>query len=300
MLKRLITQKDKFYIGSYPINNFHKFCGLLVLLNYAYRFYEYVVYGEIYTNFSPFNVFTLFIHFITSISSLIFHVLTHKNPNSSYHIWREMRLHNILFATRQLAVIVLAMLFDHCYINMKFFSGLKYFALLVVHLLADQVTRQIGNQHVRTIRGDLSESSGLAKRLGGYFYSFSQLNILGIMLNRNTDIINTAFFSLVVIQIAALLMTLSLKRLITNRTANIVYSLAIVIAYIAAYYNTYDGILWRYKNELLLIFVVGVLRFGLRVNKYLLWVLFTVTVNLCPAMAMNVSTWSSSMLNIAK
>jgi len=99
--KKLFTHEDP--------RNIHKFCGLFVLLHFAFRFYQMLL-GDVSAGFGSrmgigpsFRCIACLIpHVILSLSSLIFHSVPKDRVVGSPMIWQEFRAHSIIFAMRSI------------------------------------------------------------------------------------------------------------------------------------------------------------------------------------------------------
>jgi hypothetical protein len=99
-----------------------------------------------------------------------------------------------------------------------------------------------------------------------YFYSLSQLFATLGVVRANLE---GSFFVLFPIQLAAFLLTLVRKHIIAARSWHIIYFLSLAAGYVYLL-----GCVERpHLDEIVIMaLVVFILRFGGRVNKYLLWV----------------------------
>jgi len=271
--KRLFTTKDEFI----TIPHFHKFLGFTTLIHFVYRFGLYFIYGDMQFSLdNAFDVISLVWHLALSASSLIFHVLQFKKTKEPYLIFEELRLHNILFASRSVFVIFMSLI----YMKGLYFSSAKnmltYKAIgfLMFHLLVDYVTKVHGTPDVTTIRGytKINNKRPWIYMFTTRFYSFTQLVGLNVMLTRTTDLIHCAYFTIFAVQIATFLGTLRLKGIINAGVANFVYGSSIVMINVASYWDISRGFYWNYfMKEMGFVLIITILRFRFNVNKYILW-----------------------------
>ena len=86
-------------------NNAHKSLGLVVLLQFVYRFVNLALCGSCFPDSEPLWASTLLLlaHACLSVSSLIFRLPAKRNFTSPM-IWPEFGLHSIVFATRHVCV----------------------------------------------------------------------------------------------------------------------------------------------------------------------------------------------------
>ena len=243
MIEKLFTYEDPFYI--------HKSLGFMCLLNYGYQYYLYFNYNQ-----PILNIYTLAPHFFLHISSFIFKVLDYRQPESrlSMFIWKEMRLHSLIFAYRACLCIL--------FIN---YSQIITFTTM---LCADYVTNEYGKIGVSSVRGlhDNINKRNLKKNLSAAFFSISQLGATaitsGIFQPFPSKIL--IFSTLIPIQTSAFGMTLIRKNLITKETWMIIYSIELLFTYVIWYIE--------YKN--LYIIPLAVFLYILRrlnISKYLIW-----------------------------
>ena len=149
----LFTNHDKYHI--------HKTLGFLAVANFILRFYYAIVYG---TSFPPFEtkVFScssVLIHALLPIASLSI-PLPEKRNFTSPMIWKEFRLHSILFSCRHsiLTIITLLELWPtqlEIFKNYKLYalfseSILKYIAIISCIKIASIITAKYGDTEKRT------------------------------------------------------------------------------------------------------------------------------------------------------
>lgn len=259
--KRLITDKDSFQFGNMIIMHSHKILGFMALIHYFIRFTLFAIYGTCFFESATItNILSLLLHVFLSFSSFIFHVLKKKNPNDAYHIWTEMRLHNAVFSLRSILVIFLKL-------SNNLTNHTRFVLVMSCHLLADIATQKYGNKTITTVRNDHKEPLTNLQQMGAYYFSVSQIFALGVLLYRETNIIDVAFAVLFSIQFVSFVMTLKFKGIIAEPLPNIIYAISLFIAYIIAYVGQYELLL----NEGTFISIIAYIRFKHKVNKYLLW-----------------------------
>lgn len=105
-LKRI---KKKLFTNEDP--GIHKYCGLFVLLHFAYRYYQ-SYFEDVYAGFGPESSIKVLLylvpHTVLSLSSVIFKSVPRERVVGSPMIWREFRAHNIIFAMRSIICTSLA------------------------------------------------------------------------------------------------------------------------------------------------------------------------------------------------
>ena len=102
-LHKLNTKEDSTYL--------HKYLGGICLCNFVYRFGIYFIYGNMNLN-NNFALTLIGTHGLLSISSLIFHIPSIRNPSKPM-IYPEFRLHSIIFAIRSV-FICYQYYYQHC------------------------------------------------------------------------------------------------------------------------------------------------------------------------------------------
>jgi hypothetical protein len=249
-MEPLITHHD----GKY--GHVHKTLGLLSLGHFIYRFGEFAMYQAMTFNRNAWIFIA--VHALLSWSSLIFYLTSFRSAAAPM-IWPEFRAHSILFASRSLTAMSLTM------------SGLstplaRYANVIGTIVLADLATKYY--QSTNTTMRDMPFPDWVSKqardRLNMY-YSVSQvLATAGLLFSPSME---RAFFILFPIQIAAFLMTLVRKRMLSPLGWHVLYAVSLGLNYL-------HGALARDSLPALFYaasFVFCVLRFRYRVNKYMLW-----------------------------
>ena len=100
IVRKLFTKEDKM--------NVHKILGFMALLSFCYRYlYVLPTTGTLGMGHDFFSYFTLLHHMLLSCSSLIFHVLEHRNKRNPLIIYEEYRLHAILFTAKAILTTIL-------------------------------------------------------------------------------------------------------------------------------------------------------------------------------------------------
>ena len=241
---KLFTHEDKF--------NFHKICGLLVILNYFLQIYLYIGTNTIWLPF-----YVLLPHILLHVTSLNFKVLSQRpvGKKSSMFIWNELRMHSMIFAYRAIFAII--------------FPEYSRIIVFVTMIAADIVSKVYGNSELSTVRGDHSryEKTSLKKKLLSAFFSSSQLGATLICSGCFQPSVSPilAFLTLPAIQTSAFGMTLLRKNIIEKNTWTFIYSLELILVYLG-WIIVYDY--WI----LLYCFLLYIFRIKIR-NKYLLWLI---------------------------
>ena len=253
-MEALFTQHEARY------GHIHKTLGLLALTHYLYRFYNFLAYGTMGFGTSSSWVYIIS-HAALSGTSLIFYIPSARSITSPM-IWPEFRAHSIIFAYRSLVAMSLTELTISDPIT-------RFVTVLGTLLLADGATKYFKMEGVTTMRDMPFPDwvSQTARTRLNYYYSVSQ--VLATMTILFSPSMERALMILFPIQIAAFLMTLVRKKIITPLQWHIYYALSLFINYV------HGGML---QTEILpvLFYISSVLfcflRFGFKVNKYILWI----------------------------
>jgi hypothetical protein len=249
-MEPLITHHD----GKY--GHLHKTLGLLSLGHFIYRFSEFALFR--FMTFERSAWLFIIIHALLSWSSLIFY-LTSFRSGAAPMIWPEFRAHSILFASRSLAAMSLTL------------SGLstpltRFINVFGTIVLADVATNYYAA--TKTTMRDMPFPEWVSQRARNrlnLYYSVSQvLATAGLLFSPSMD---RAFFVLFPIQIAAFLMTLVRKRMLSPLGWHVSYAISLALNYIHGGLALDSLPLTFYITSLLFC----ILRFRFRVNKYLLW-----------------------------
>ena len=273
-MEPLLTHHD----GKY--GHIHKTLGVLSLGHFIRRFGEFAVYRVMAFDRTAW-IFIL-IHALLSWSSLIFYLTSFRSASAPM-IWPEFRAHSILFASRSLTAMSLTL------------SGLstpitRYVNVIGTIVLADVATKYY--QATNTTMRDMPFPDWVSQRARdrlNLYYSISQvLATAGLLFSPSME---RAFFILFPIQIAAFLMTLVRKRMLSPLGWHLLYAFSLGLNYIHGAFA---------RDSLPILFYVAsivfcVLRFRYRWNKYVLWGLVGLVQNelVQSTIISVVSTWIS-------
>jgi hypothetical protein len=257
-MEALFTQHEARY------GHIHKTLGLLALIHYIYRFYNFLAYGTMGFGTSSSWLYILS-HAALSGTSLIFYIPSARSITSPM-IWPEFRAHSIIFAYRSLVAMSLTELTISDPIT-------RFVTVLGTLLLADGATKYFKMEGVTTMRDMPFPDwvSQTARTQLNYYYSVSQ--VLATMSILFSPSMERAFIILFPIQIAAFLMTLVRKKIITPLQWHILYAFSLFMNYLYALLllnitHTEIVPVLFYISSVFFCF----LRFGFRVNKYILWI----------------------------
>ena len=209
--KKLVTKEDPYMI--------HKFLGIFVLIHYGYRYYLLFRYNDMFL-MNPMGMLCIYIHGLLSISSLIFHIPGTRNPKSPM-IYPEFRAHSILFALRSVACCILH------YHQYPFYYNIGINCVTMLN--ADLITYLYNpnGKNGKTMRNmpfddNISKEEQDSVTL---MHSGMQIGATTFMLLS----IDSAFSPMFAIQLAAFLMTLVRKNIISSRSWHILYAFSLWI-----------------------------------------------------------------------
>jgi hypothetical protein len=266
---KLFTKEDKHYYDM------HKILGGISMINYAYRFYLWFNYGDMFIRNDILNISLILTHALLSGSSFIFK-LSSVRIKVTPIIWPEGRLHSIIFAYRSIFIIYIFMLYWYTgYEILNYIRGIIVYLTIVC---ADSVTNyyklelKILDEKDTTMRR-MPHPSYVSNRFMdnlNIFYSVSQIfATMNCIFAINVD---RVFIILFPIQIAMFLMTLAKKNIITSGGWHLWYTMALVTNYIIPLYSNhlfadnYEKIIFFSLSFLFMLF-----RLKYNCNKYVLW-----------------------------
>lgn len=258
ILKKLFTKEDAHY------GHLHKTFGSLCLINFIYRFYNFVSRPDHTLAFSlNSNIFlyTIFVHAFLHVTS--FQFILSPRRNAVYNIiWPEMRWHSLIFAYR--SIIGMALF----YIKRYYIFNISRFILVILTMVFADITTKLlpPSNNTTTMRGNPypKDTHPLIIKYINLFYSISQVfATLHILFAPNPDYI---YLTLIPIQTAPFGMTLQRKGIISQYGWHLFYILAILSNYVYSAVNIYEP-----KTMWLYMIFFSILRFKFRINKYILW-----------------------------
>ena len=282
MFGRLATREDARF------GHVHKLAGLAVLGHYAWRVSLWATTGTTGLDRDAWTPAWLLLHAMLHVTSFQFHVDGHRNRTYNI-IWPEMRLHTAAFAARSIVVAAAVWLTRHALalavmrrIDARWLDVLdtdsgataiacvRAAAVLGTLILADAATVWCGDGRTTTMRDNPypSNTPWLARRAINLFYSVSQ--IAATVRTLVATSVEPAFFVLLPIQIAPLLMTLVRKGYLRQTGWHIVYSLSLLGAWWHAVRSPRQTSL-DWQEVALMVTGIAALRLRLGINKYLLW-----------------------------
>lgn len=247
-LFKLFTKEDN--------TNIHKILGIFSVINFIFQYSTLILYGEMHMRNSKLTPYILAIHGLLSISSLIFHVPL-KRHGKLPMIYKEFRLHSIVFGLR-------SVLCAYCFYY-KLHILTNMFIVFLTMIAADIVTRCFAAE-TQTMRGmPFGESiEPEEKKLISRMQSSQQFSATMFMITN----IEGAFLPLFAIQIAAFLMTLVRKNIISELDWHRVYSVSLWInIFVFLSFRSIGMIAYVISS----VYFFGYFRIVQRENKYVLW-----------------------------
>ena len=234
-MAHLFTNHDKF--------NIHKTFGIIALANFLLRFYYAIIYRNSFPNFEHkiISCSLVFVHALLPFTSLRLPLPEKRNFNSPM-IWKEFRLHSVLFSCRHVLFTLFTILklwpTQNSYLLEKKYkiyiliteSIIKYLLIIGCINLANIITKKYGDNEKRTTNSmpyphNLTDVEVQKIKLE---YSKKQFGatILAIFPGDIGATLN--FAPLYAIQTAAFMMTLVRKGKCQTIHYHIVYSLMLL------------------------------------------------------------------------
>jgi hypothetical protein len=250
------THHDQF--GWIP--NPHKILGYSVLCHYMIRFGYMFYYNNMFV-YENYDVIHIFVHLLLSCSSFLFPIKKQRNYENQI-IWRELQLHNIVFASRSCAIMFYCIMSKpYKYQNENAYLH-KFVIVMGHHIMADVVTYYY--KEGTTMRNmTWNNTEDAIKPYMNKFYALAQFGATTYMIFGKNLCMEVAFSTMFAIQMSTFLMTLRFKGLIDNNTWHILYSGALLMTFWIG--DCADDHIWPYY---LLFYVWRIILNG---NKYIGW-----------------------------
>lgn len=260
----------------------HKTLGLISLIHYGYRFYQWY-YLKRMTFYSDAQTFALIcVHTMLSVSSLIFHLPTIRNPISPI-IYPEFRAHSIIFALRSLSIMIVHWCFLYAefdILNYKIKACVYRTIIVLVTIIAADITTKKYSPQGSTMRSmPFPEWIPDVVRVNwNMFYSICQVFATLECLMRPD--MSFAFMVLFPIQLAAFLMTCVRKGIMSAFGWHVYYTSALLST--LAYTITCESAFRPFELTLYKMFAACfiLLRFKAHCSKYKLWLTIICIYNL--------------------
>ncbi len=252
-LYKLITRED--------YGHLHKVAGALSLLHYLYRGALWVTTGSMGFEYDWRTLGVIAVHAFLSGSSMFFHLSSKRNRKLPM-IFPEFRMHSIIFAYRSIACMLAMYLETRESVPLWITRPAIVFATIVA---ADLSSTHFSTGE-KTMRGMpypdcVSEDM---RRLATYYYNFSQFGATTVILSKRG--LESPFVMLFPIQLAAFLMTLVKKNIISPGAWHLLYAGSLALGYIHT--KQHADPTNRYSMALI---AAAALRLLMRANKYMVW-----------------------------
>jgi hypothetical protein len=266
---RLVTHEDAYHA--------HKTLGVLCASHFSYRTILGFLHGTMF--FAPTMATLVWIAIHTALHATAFQFVISNRRNRVYNIiWPEMRWHTAAFAQRSLWTMLLVWLADRGAISSAASIAARPALVIGTMVVADVATMVHGSQST-TMRGNPYPSYVPASivKWHNMFYAISQ--ILATMNVLVATAMDRPFLALLAIQTAPFGMTLVKKGVITQAGWHLWYTLALLANYAYALVSIETGAISTAAYAATAS-AVAILRFRHRVNKYVLWILASIAVQL--------------------
>lgn len=232
-MAHLFTNHDKYHI--------HKMLGLLAIINFILRFYYAIIYGTSFPQFEPkvISCTSVLIHAILPIVSLSI-PLPEKRNFSSPMIWKEFRLHSILFSCRHVFVTIITIL-ELWPTQLVLFKNNKIYAICLEALfkyifiifcikIASIITIKYGDFEKRTTNAMPYPNYLKEFEIQRIKYEYSKKQFGATLMAVFSGELATSlnFAPLLAIQTAPFMMTLVRKGKCNAKHYHIVYMLALI------------------------------------------------------------------------
>ena len=244
-MARLITKHDVLHV--------HKTLGLACLLHFLYRYaWVWPTTGSLGLSIS--DLLLVCMHWLLSVSSLVFKVPLTRTLRQPTTIWKEYQLHAILFTSR-------------CVVAFLLFPGtsalLRYVLVMPLHVAADFVSEHFGVQGNTTVRGDHTKKRGPLLQRMILTYGLYQHFALASHLVPNARGRDLGWNAMIAIQSSAFGMTLVRKGVFKWHHHAVSYTICIAVS---ALYIVQQLSYWQ---SICAVMAYAARRYG--VNKYGLW-----------------------------
>lgn len=265
LIAKLVTHEDGQHF------HIHKILGITSLCHYFYRFFCFCFSGNMGFDSSWVTLVCVFAHASLSGTSLFFKIPENRVRGKPM-IWPEFRLHSIFFAWRSILPMLFLWFSSHVTPIRPYRQPFFAFCIISTMILADYTsshfkkrgTLQPENTTMRMMPFPEQTSERLIA-ITNFYYSVCQVLATLIVLYA-TDY-PRLLMVMFPIQLAAFLMTLVRKSLISGRTWHVLYGISLGLNYVYAIADDQSLPLdyWIFAT------FFCVFRFYFNGNKYLLW-----------------------------
>ena len=247
-----------YLITKHDYKHLHAISGLLAILNFIYN-----IYNLIFFNSNKLNIYLVANNLFLALLSLQFKLPEKRNLDKPM-IWKEFRLHSILFTFRHTSITILSLLKLDYYI-------VKHFIIIITLYLADLITQKYGNNEIRTTNympysNDLDQDS-IIKIKRSYTKKQFGATIFCIL-----NSIDCNYLPLYGIQSAPFMMTLVRKDKVSTKMYHIIYSLSLQLPFYL-YFIFIRKLQFGINDLIFAIYykIIYDLRIKFKLNKYILW-----------------------------
>jgi hypothetical protein len=262
-MAKLITNHDFLHL--------HAISGLIALCNFILRLYYMLTYKNAFPDFENkfISILLTLNHLCLPLLSLSIHLPEKRNFHQPM-IWKEFRLHSLLFSSRHVITTIISLYnFDF---NIKVFIIIKLAIILLTVYLAKIISDKYGDKELRTTNAmpypETLKDNEILKIKREYAKKQFGATLFCAIINNPTY----NFIPLYAIQSAPFLMTLVRKGKCNTKYYHIIYSLFLLFPFYFHYI-----LLVNFKCDLRdilfgLIYVsCYTLRISYNINPYILW-----------------------------
>ena len=228
--------------SSHDPYHVHAVLGLLCLASFVY---SYTTLSVVPVQWLP--------HVLLSCSSLVFRVPSKRIARNPTIIYEEYRLHAIVFTFRSLLIYLAA--YEQ--------RVMRLIIVLGASAVADLISREVGDPRQTTVRGNGQARDKRVKVLIKLYSSYQIVASAAHIAGQNEF---NGYTTLISIQSSAFLMTLVKKGKIKWYTHAVLYTLALLLSVSTMEFGS--ATVWTVAGCV-------VARVGAGINKYALWIAFS-------------------------
>lgn len=247
-----------YLITKHDYKHLHAISGLVAILNFIYNILNLIIY-----NSNKLTIYLVFNNLLLPLLSLQFKLPEKRNLDKPM-IWKEFRLHSILFTFRHTSITILSLL------NLDYYI-IKHFIIILTLYLADLITKTYGNNEIRTTNympySNNLDNDSIMKIKNSYTKKQFGATIFCILNSSDCN-----YLPLYGIQSAPFMMTLVRKGKVNTNIYHIVYSLTLQLPFYL-YFIFVRKLEFGINDLIFAIYykIVYDLRIKLKLNKYILW-----------------------------
>ena len=253
-LHKLFTKEDSLHI--------HKILGFFCILHFGYRYALLISTGSMCLTTNN-DMIMVGVHGVLSLSSLFLHIPSVRNITKPM-IYPEFRVHSIIFGLRS----VICCFIHYNKLDYTFAYITCYFTMITADLTSEYYKKKdkINPTNGSTMRNMPFDNDITIREQRRITRMHSRMQIgATLYMLYNTD---TAFAPLFAIQLAAFLMTVVRKNIITSKTWHLLYSLSLWINYeLLPYFEPGQLFILNFLYN-----IHCYIYFPCRINKYIAWI----------------------------